>query len=240
MKSHVSGDALAQYDLTSALLFYQSPAYDAGALVTEHPVSVGTNGEKLLGAGRLLTLRELDSVLSQIKGGDDREGFVPQDVVFAQRGCIAWWVPASQRTLHYRTTVKEDERKVAPFNGKPVWCPPLVFIARGNELKVFALARNERPTERTSLCVAPFWNIWDGGRLCLGSVTVPEETTFETLPLYEKAFFRSYFTHPNVQRLTTHKGGFFGLWTELAKTGARFAPQRLLRLKLLLHEAVRP
>lgn len=240
MKSHVSGDALARYELTSALLLYNSSGYDGGALVTEHPVSTGENGAKTLGAGRLLTLRELDSVISQVKGGDDQAGFVPPEVVFSQRGCIAWWVPASQRSLHYRTTVKEDANKTAPFNGKPVWCPPLVFIARARELKIFALARNERPNATTPLCVAPFWNIWEGGRLCLGSVTVPEETTFATLPAYEKAFFRSFFTHPNVARLTNHKRGFFGLWTELAATGARFAPQRLLRLKLTLHDAVRP
>jgi E2/UBC family protein D len=55
------------------------------------------------------------------------------------------------------------------------------------------------------------------GRVCLGSMRVPEEVSVGSLSRWENAYFTSEFTHPSgAVRLTTHSGGFLGLWSHLA------------------------
>jgi PRTRC genetic system protein B len=65
--------------------------------------------------------------------------------------------------------------------------------------------------------VAPYWNTApQSGDVCEGSMPRPEQTDLSSLLLWEEGFFNSRFTHPSgLGKLTTHQGGFIGLWTEL-------------------------
>ena len=56
------------------------------------------------------------------------------------------------------------------------------------------------------------------GRVCLGSMRVPEEVSASPPCRAGKdAYFASEFTHPSgAVRLTTHSGGFLALWSSLA------------------------
>ena len=57
---------------------------------------------------------------------------------------------------------------------------------------------------------------------------VPEETNVGSLSGWENAYFASEFTHPSgAVRLTTHAGGFLGLWSSLA-AGKRNFPVKFL------------
>ena len=51
------------------------------------------------------------------------------------------------------------------MNGKLYPHPPLLFKACGSHLWVRALAKDERPTAETKLCMAPYWNCYDNGRV---------------------------------------------------------------------------
>jgi len=64
--------------------------------------------------------------------------------------------------------------------------------------------------------VAPYWNVYDTGSVCLGSMRAPDASTVASIPQWERSFYESEFTHGNVGKLTRHPGGFEGLWTELA------------------------
>ena len=56
----------------------------------------------------------------------------------------------------------------------------------------------------------------------------PRETDVTTILEWEEGFFNSRFTHPSgMGKLTSHAGGFIGLWTELAGT-QQFPSQYLL------------
>jgi hypothetical protein len=45
----------------------------------------------------------------------------------------------------------------------------------------------------------------------------PRQTDITNMVQWEEGFFNSHFTHPSgMGKLTTHSGGFIGLWTELA------------------------
>jgi PRTRC genetic system protein B len=65
--------------------------------------------------------------------------------------------------------------------------------------------------------VAPYWNTEPSrGDVCEGDMRRPRETNVSTLLEWEEGFFNSRFTHPSgVGKLTTHSGGFIGLWTDL-------------------------
>ncbi len=90
-----------------------------------------------------------------------------------------------------------------------------------------ALAENSRPGADTRLKNAPYWNTDSAGRVCLGSMRVPGEVSVGSLPGWENAYFASEFTHPSgAVRLTTHSGGFLGLWSTLA--GRKHFPVKFL------------
>lgn len=55
----------------------------------------------------------------------------------------------------------------------------------------------------------------------------PRETDVTTLLEWEEGFFNSRFTHPSgMGKLTSHPGGFIGVWRELA--GRQQFPSRYL------------
>ena len=87
--------------------------------------------------------------------------------------------------------------------------------------------------------VAPYWNTEASrGDVCEGDMPRPRDTNFNNLLEWEEGFFNSRFTHPSgIGKLTTHAGGFIGLWTELA--GAeRFPSPYLAQTRQTLRQFV--
>ncbi|MGH9352917.1 MAG: PRTRC system protein B, partial [Terriglobia bacterium] len=106
--------------------------------------------------------------------------------------------------------------------------PALVFKVCDRELFVRALGTNARPEATTLLKTAPYWNVGgEDGRVCLGTTRTPEAITVAPILAWENAFHHSQFTHVlGGVRLTTHPGGFVGLWKSLA--GKKRFPARFL------------
>jgi PRTRC genetic system protein B len=121
----------------------------------------------------------------------------------------------------------DGDPKTRHLNGKMYPHPALVFMIRGRELFIRALTENRRPNSDTRLMNAPYWNTDAQGRVCLGSMRVPEEVSTASLRVWEQAYFASEFTHPSgAVRLTSHRGGFVGLWSSL--TERKHFPARFL------------
>jgi PRTRC genetic system protein B len=80
--------------------------------------------------------------------------------------CVGWRVHNRFRSPQ-RPEDKDTERQNVSH-------PALVFMVRGRELFVRALAENRRPGSDTQLMSAPYWNTDAEGRVCLGSMRVPE------------------------------------------------------------------
>jgi len=78
----------------------------------------------------------------------------------------------------------------------------------GRELFVRALERDERPTGETPLKTAPYWNCDSAGRVCLGSMRVPDETTVESIAGWQSNFFRSNLPTERCGAAHSHPGGF--------------------------------
>ena len=88
--------------------------------------------------------------------------------------------------------------------------------------------------------VAPYWNVnGEDGYTCQGSMRSPDDAGVGSIPLWERAFFQSEFTHQlGARRLTEHPGGFRGLWSSLAGTSDPFPSGHLSAAKESLLEFV--
>jgi len=160
---------------------------------------------------------------------------LPEHVLARTPELIVWWGRAQPRLMFFGDGNAEAKK----LNGKMYSHPALLFMIHGRELFVRALARNSRPTADTCLKNAPYWNTDAHGRVCLGSMRVPEVVGVNSLSRWEEAYFASEFTHPSgAVRLTTHPGGFLGLWSNLAGRKHSFPVKFLADRKQTLQEFV--
>lgn len=195
--------------LVSALLMYQSGRGDVYA--TTHPAEIdaANPARKVLGPGTPLTKDGLASFASAIAEATAYGGFVPENLLYTATNTLAWWTPASVRNCWFKCT----DKAVGTAHG-PVAHPALVFVAVPGDWYVFALRDSNRPERATRLYNAPHFNVWEGGRICAGNVELPPALDADAIAVYEDAFFRSHFTHPNRQRAVKYKGGVIALWRD--------------------------
>jgi len=102
-----------------------------------------------------------------------------------------------------------------------------------NSLRVFALIENKRPAPTTQLYRAPYWNLWEDGKMCNGNRKLADLPTPASIPAFEDGFFNSAFSHTNIKRICTHPGGHTGLWQELTTRHASAPDSAYWRKNLL-------
>ena len=149
---------------------------------------------------------------------------------------MAWWTPASVRPMFFAAHDPDAHK----LNGQRFFQPPLVWKVRDRDLWIRALRENRRPAAGTPLMIAPYWNV-DGetGWTCQGSMRSPDDPSVNAIPLWERAFFQSEFTHhTGTRRLTTHSGGFLGLWSSLIGGRRKFPAKYLTTANETLREFV--
>ena len=108
--------------------------------------------------------------------------------------------------------------------------PALLWYADRNKLIVFALSSDRRPTQKTKLYYAPFFNVYENGNVCMGTVSVNIKSSAsveEFTAAWENYFFNSYFSHL-MQNHNPVKGNCVSLWKELIRTEKPF-PEEVLK-----------
>jgi len=219
------------FALKQAVLLYQD---GSRAFATLHEVKHRPNEAPYLCAGQSVTMGFLETLAKGL-GASMAAEVLPEHVLARTPDVIAWWSRARSRLMFFGA----GDNETAALNGKMYPHPALVFMIQGRELFVRALAENRRPTAGTRLCNAPYWNTDEHGRVCLGSMRVPDETGVASLIGWESAYFASEFTHPSgAVRLTTHPGGFLGLWSGIAGRKRAFPVKFLAESKQTLQEFV--
>lgn len=147
-----------------------------------------------IGAGKPVTKETLQTMMDVVAESDKQTFYsvsetVPTNLLVidqrAGRNVIAWWKPALRQTLLIKGKASIT-----------CWVPPLVFIVRNNRLAVAALAKSRRPTINTRLHHAPFFNVYQDMKVCLGNVKPPKTSgdITELMTAWEKAFWQSEFT----------------------------------------------
>jgi len=139
-----------------------------------------------------------------------------------------WYTKALQRNLCFTENIGLPDGKA--------YVPPLLWVANRQSLTVFALANNRRPAEKSILYYAPFFNVYEDGKVCMGTVDVRIKkiaSLEEFTKTWEDYFFNSYFSHLMAGHNPT-KGNCVSLWKHLINTGEKFPIEVLKQSNITL------
>jgi PRTRC genetic system protein B len=221
------------FTLRKALLVYGS---GQKSFITQHDISTGRKGStSVIGPAQTLTQDFVNSLIESVVGGSSDAEVLPENVLAKGSRSVAWWTRAQRRQMFFTNA----EGKGKKLNGKIFPHPPLVWVVSSHTLFVRALAENKRPVGGTELAVAPYWNVSDDGRVCLGSMRDPGSTAVSSIEDWERGFYESAFTHSNIGRSTRHAEGFEGLWGSLMGKRCLFPNNMLIPLPQTLAQFLR-
>ncbi|MDH6252489.1 PRTRC genetic system protein B [Chryseobacterium sp. H1D6B] len=216
------------YHPISALLFYQNTDRNKDMYV-EH-FDMDKDGNPI--NAHPLTIREAKflSKALHIETEKNKEFLKPQHILsenilhinLSDNGSVIWYSKGQKVNLFFSETLGIP-------NGM-AQVPALLWFANKENLFIFALSSDRRPTEKTMLYHAPFFNVYDSGNVCMGTVDVNIKNSAsieEFTQAWENYFFNSYFSH----LMNGHnpvKGNCVNLWKDLINTGNPF-PKKLLK-----------
>lgn len=216
------------YHPKSALVFYEAKGINAetyveyfdmdrnGSPINAHPLTVRE-------AQRLS--RALDTTVEGNRAFLKPKGIINPNVLYtdpSENGSVMWFTKATCRNLFF------VEGLGIPSGMAGV--PALLWIANREKLNVYALKTDRRPMEGTPLYHAPFFNVYENGNVCMGSVDVNirrSASLEEFTAAWESYFFNSYFSHL-VQHYNPVQGNCVSLWKKLRQTGGAF-PKEVLK-----------
>ena len=219
------------YQPVKALLIYRPASGQHSAYIEAFDIDPASG--KPINA-HPLTDAELDSLQKALKKEGRAKktpkrflqcgGLLPECVLFIDNtfpGCLMWYTPGQTRHLYFKEclTIASGEYPV----------PGLLWCASATHLRVFALGDNQRPTGKTPLQYAPFFNVWADGRVCMGTASIHLKQTVsipEFIAGWEDAFFNSYFSHLNGQ-YNPVSGNIIQLWQSLLASNDPFPAGRL-------------
>ncbi|MFV8375928.1 PRTRC system protein B [Flavobacterium sp. GSP11] len=158
-------------------------------------------------------------------------GLLPKNVLYINPdhdGYVIWCTPSQRVDLFFVDGL-------AIPNGN-AFVPPLLWKASKNSLWIFAMDSDKEINEQTALSYAPFFNLYEDGRVCMGTVSVnitPDCLLEEFIEKWEQYFFNSYFSHL-IQRKSPLKGNIIQLWQSLVNTRKKFPMKTLVKNGLTL------
>ncbi|WP_347257617.1 hypothetical protein, partial [Methylocaldum sp.] len=185
----------------SALLFHNTENfggdYWSGRCVASlHELTTDTDGASVIGAGRLLTMRDIEALLrSVLKQQGGSIGVLPAQVLSISGTHLAWTVPARVRPMLFNMAGSPLKTLAVPW-------PRLLLVATANgRFAVAPLRGRARPTAKTRLYNAPLMNVGCDGVVCTGTATLPGGCGIEDMAGWEAVLFDTAFSHVN-NRLT--------------------------------------
>ena len=205
---------IRDFHLKQAILIYEDQVSQREKFATVHQVlPQQIEKQASLGPGNLLTTEFLESLYRGLERAP-RAVLLAENVLACTSDLLAWWTPPRRHAMFF----SEGAEDRLAINGAMFPHPALVWKVHRCGLFLRALDISVRPKPETKLMVAPYWNTAaDAGDVCVGDMRRPKHTDVATMLEWEEGFFNSLFTHPSgIGKLTSHAGGFIGLWTELA------------------------
>ncbi|TDW46695.1 PRTRC genetic system protein B [Flavobacterium sp. 270] len=217
------------YHPKSALVFYETKGADTEVYV-EH-FDMDKNGSPV--NAHPLTVREANKLARALQTEKEKDkaflkssGILMPNILHINRnedkGAVLWYTKMQRRQLYFVDGLDIPSAMAS--------VPPMIWYATKNSLTVFALASERRPTEKTPLYYAPFFNIYEDGRVCMGTVNINIKNSASVekfMVAWEDYFFNSYFSHL-LGRNSPVKGNCVNLWKDLIETGKPF-PKEVLK-----------
>jgi len=209
---------------------YYVESYDIdenGSPINAHPLSVS---EAAALAKALDTSKELQKSFLKPKG------ILPENLLYldpSNRGYAIWYTPPQQQELFFADDLG--------INNGSAPTPALLWKASKTELFLFALAGAAKPKQKTPLYHAPFFNLHQDGKVCMGTVEIEitEKTSLEAfMESWQHYFFNSYFSHL-IDEHNPVKGNIVQLWQQQVITSKPFPCKLMKKNKLTLKDLIR-
>lgn len=212
----ITRDLGTLYYPKSALVIYETKGSNTDTYV-EH-FDMDRNGNPV--NAHPLSIREANFLAKALNTKQEKEkdflqsnGILSTTVLHinpsADKGSVIWYTKTQQRQLYFLECLGIP-------NGK-AFVPPMLWKADKNSLSVFAMKSGSRPTEQTKLYHAPFFNIYEDGKVCMGTVSIDIKNSAsveEFIQAWENYFFNSYFSHL-INNHNPIKGNCVHLWKVL-------------------------
>ena len=225
--NNITNDFGTLYHPKSALVFYETIGTNTDMYV-EH-FDMDSNGTPI--NAHPLTVKEANVLAKALKTDEENskaflkpKGILPTNILHinpSEKGTVLWYTKTQQRQIYFVDSLGIP-------NGK-AQVPPMLWLASKSSLTVFALASDRRPTEKTPLHYVPFFNIYEKGNVCMGTVSIDIKNSAsveEFIQAWEHYFFNSYFSHSLCENLT--KKNIVNLWKDLINTDKPF-PKEVLK-----------
>lgn len=217
------------YHPTSALVFYQTNEriietyveyFDMdknGNPINAHPLTE-KEAKSLVKALNTKILKEKSKDFLKPKG------ILPTNILQinpSENGSVLWFTKSRKQQLYFTENLEIS-------NGRAE-VPAMLWFANKRSLKIFALSSNQRPTEKTPLFYVPFFNVYENGIVCMGTVDVHIQNSTsleEFIKNWEDYFFNSYFSHL-MNEHNPVKGNCVNLWKSLINVDKPFPKENL-------------
>ncbi|HUN01228.1 MAG TPA: PRTRC system protein B [Niabella sp.] len=154
------------------------------------------------------------------------KGLLPENVLYInpdKNGFAIWYTAAGQTDLLFVPELGIPCGKAA--------IPALVWKASRDSLYIYAMPSNRKPTMKTALYHAPFFNIYKSGKVCMGTVDIEisQHSALEDFMLqWQYCFFNSYFAHL-IDQYRPVSVNIVQLWQQLVNTKKKFPTDILVK-----------
>jgi PRTRC genetic system protein B len=163
-------------------------------------------------------------------------GLLPSKVLYINpqgSGFAVWYTPPQETELFFieKLGIPSGKAKI----------PAMVWKAGKNSLSVYAIKAGKKPVSNTRLFHAPFFNIYDNGEVCMGTVNVKIDRNCcleDFMAEWENYFFNSYFSHLLADSSPVN-GNIVQLWQEQVKTGSDFPVESLIKNNLTIQDLIK-
>lgn len=221
-KFKVHAPRAASYLLAEAVLIYrENGASHPRAYASIHSVEVA-DGCPIILAGKPMTPRAAQRLARDLcRQTSVGASFLDGRTLYSSPGLLVWWQPAVARHIAFKCPQIGERGEVVPH-------PSLVFAVGGKGWSVWAVKGTTRPTCKTKLYRAPYFNVSDTGAICQGSTILPSGEASSRIDAWTYAFFGSFFTHPNGAKTVRHPGGAHAFWQSMLDAPPPRFPARVL------------
>ena len=217
------------YHPTSALVFFQTNERIKETYVEYFDMD--KNGNPI--NAHPLTEKEAKTLVKALNTKTQKEkskdflkpkGILPTNILQinpSENGSVLWFTKSMKKQLYFTENLEIS-------NGRAE-VPAMLWFANKRSLKIFALSSNQRPTEKTPLFYAPFFNVYENGNVCMGTVDVHIQNSTsleEFIKNWEDYFFNSYFSHL-MNEHNPINGNCVNLWKSLINVEKPFPKEAL-------------
>lgn len=204
-------------------------AYDmdeTGKPINAHPLSI----EECISLAQAL-----DSTDALKKDHLTSNGLLPEQVlkVNPTQGYALWYTPPKEVDMLFK-------KELAIPSGKAK-IPGMVWKADKNNVQVFTFKGLRRPSLKTTLYRAPFFNIHQDARVCMGTVAIELENCNcleDFISQWENYFFNSYFSHV-IENGIGSKQNIIQLWQQQINSGRPFPEDTLIMANETIQNLIR-